>query len=81
MVEKLLKKPNFYRDRTFPKLALFFSFCPALTPFLSKKEAEIEKTKGPFRQNYTIVLSENCNIKALSCPNFSGKMQLFFVLF
>ena len=36
----------FYRKRTFPKFALFFSFCPTLRPFFSMKEAGIEKSKN-----------------------------------
>ena len=45
------------------------------------KEAEIEQTKFPSRQNYAIVLSEYRIIKAISCANFSGKIWLLFVLF
>ena len=45
------------------------------------KEADIEKTKYFLRQSYAIGLSKNRKIKALSCPNFSGKIQLLFVLF
>ena len=71
----------FYRKRTFPKFALFFSFCPILRPFLSVKEAEIQKTKYLYWQNYAIGLSKNCKTKALSCANFWGKIGLLFVLF
>ena len=45
------------------------------------KEAEIEKTRYLQGQNYTMGLSKNHKIKALSHPNFSGKIRLLFVLF
>ena len=45
------------------------------------KEAKIDNTKYCQGQNYAIGLSKNRKIKALSCPNFSGKIRLFFVLF
>ena len=45
LIQELFKNSNFYRNRTFPKFALFFRFCPTLRPFFSMKEAEIEKSK------------------------------------
>ena len=77
LFQEFFENSNFYRNRT----ALFFSFCSTLTPFFCMKEAEIEKTKYFLRQNYTIELSKNRKMKALSCPNFSGKIRLLFVLF
>ena len=44
LFEKFFKNSNFDGKRTYPKFALFFSFCPTLTPLFSMKEAEIEKT-------------------------------------
>ena len=85
LFEDFFENENFYRNRTYPKFVFFFSFCPTLRPFFSKKEAEIEKTKCVFSvflgQNYAIGLSKNRKIKALSCPNFSEKIRLLFVLF
>ena len=66
LFQEFFENSNFYQNRT----ALFFSFCPTLTPFFCMKEAEIEKTKYFLRQNYTIELSKNRKMKALSCPNF-----------
>ena len=43
LIQEFFKNSNFYRNRTFPKFALFFRFCPTLRPFFSMKEAEIEK--------------------------------------
>ena len=71
----------FSGNRTFPKFARFFGFCPTLRPFFSMKEAEIEKSKYFQRQNYAIGLSEYRKINALSGPNFSGKIRLLFVPF
>ena len=42
--------------------------------FISMKEAETEKTKYFSGQNYAIGLSKKHKIKALFCPNFSGKI-------
>ena len=81
LFENFFKNSNFYRNRTFPKFAPFFSFCPTLTPFFSMKEAEIEHSKYPAGESYAIRLSEYRKIKVASCPNFSGKIRLLFVLF
>ena len=81
LFEEFFENSNFYRKRTFRKFALFFSFCPTLRLFFSMKEAEIEKTKYSSGQNYAIGLSKNRKVKALSCPNFSWKIWLLFVLF
>ena len=45
LFEESFENSNFYRNRTYPKFAVFFSFCPTLRPFFSMKEANIEKTK------------------------------------
>ena len=74
---KILESSHFYGNCTLPKFALFFSFCPTLTPFYTMKEAEIEKTT----QNLGIGLSKYCKIKALSCLDFSRKIRLRFALF
>ena len=81
LLEIFFKNSNFYRNRTFPKFAPFFSFCPTLTPFFSMKEAEIEHSKYSAGESYAIRLSEYRKIKVASCPNFSGKIRLLFVLF
>ena len=81
LFEEFFENSNFYRKRTFRKFALFFSFCPTLRLFFSMKEAEIEKTKCFAGPNYAIGLSKNHKIKALSCPNFSRKIQLLLSYF
>ena len=81
LLQEFFKNSNFSRNRTFPKFARFFGFCPTLRPFFSMKEAEIEKSKYFQRQNYAIGLSEYRKINALSGPNFSGKIRLLFVPF
>ena len=45
LIYEFFKNSNIYRNRTFSKLALFFSFCATLRPFFSMKETEIEKSK------------------------------------
>ena len=45
LLQEFFKNSNFSRNRTFPKFARFFGFCPTLRPFFSMKEAEIEKNK------------------------------------
>ena len=79
--EEFFENSNFYRNRTYPKFALFFSFCPTLRLFFSMKEAEIDKTKMLGGPNYAIGLSKNHKIKALSCPNFSRKIRLLLSYF
>ena len=81
LLQEFLKNANFSRNRTFPKFARFFRFCPTLRPFFSMKEAEIKPSKCFRGQNYAIGLSEYREIKALSGPNFPGKIRLLFVLF
>ena len=78
---------NFYRNRTYPKFALFSVFVQlwgCFSPWRrpkSKKLNVLEKTKCFGGPNYAIGLSKNRKIKALSCPNFSEKIRLLFVLF
>ena len=81
VLQKFLENSNFYGNCKLPKFALFFSFCPTLTPFYSMKEAEIEKTKWWIEQNLDIGLSKSRKIKAPSRLHFSGKIRLFFDLF
>ena len=81
MFQKFFENSNFYGNCTLPQFDFFFSFCPTLGPIYPIKEAEIEKTKHSTGQNLSIGLSEYCKIKALSCPNFSGKIRLLFALF
>ena len=53
LLQEFFKNSNFSRNRTFPKFARFFGFCPTLRPFFSMKEAEIEKSKYFFRDKTT----------------------------
>ena len=80
-VRHCLKIQIFTEKGCSESLHFFFSFCPTLRPFFSVKEAKIEKTKYSWGQNYTIRLSKNRKVKALSCPNFSWKIRLRFILF
>ena len=63
------------------KLKLFICFLQWSTPFFTLKVAEIERTKCSPGLNLAIGLSEYCKIKGLYLLNFSGKIQLLFVLF
>ena len=42
LFSEFFEDSNFCRNRTFPKFALFFSFCPTLRPFFSVKEPKLE---------------------------------------
>ena len=85
LFEFFFENENFYQNRTYPKFAGFFQFLSNFEPVFLHEGARNQKTKCVFRlfsgQNYAIGLSKNRKIKALSCPSFSGKIRLLFVLF
>ena len=79
--KNFFENSNFYRKRTFPKFALFFSFCPTLRPFLSVKEAKIQKTK--YFKNKTMPSSypKIANSRPYLVPIFQEKYDYFLSYF
>ena len=77
-VSKIFGKFKFLRKLHVAKVSTFFQFLRNFDPM---KEAEIEKTNCPIRQNLGIVLSKYRKIKGLSGLNFSGKIRLLLALF
>ena len=77
LLEEFFKNSNFSRNRTFPKFARFFRFCPTLRPFFSMKEAEIEKTKYFQRQNYVSGYPNIAKSTLYLVPIFQEKYDYF----
>ena len=79
--KNFFENSNFYRKRTFPKFALFFSFCPTLRPFLSVKEAKIQKTKYFKDKTMPSSYPKIANSRPYLVPIFQEKYDYFLSYF
>ena len=79
--EEFFENWNFYRNRTYPKFALFSVFVQLWGCFSPWRRPKSKKTKCLEGPNYAIGLSNNRKIKALSCRNFSRKIRLLLSYF
>ena len=67
-----------WRTQSLQFFSVFVQLWPRFSPWRRPKSKRLDYLHG---QNYVIRLSKNRKIKALSCPNFLGKIKLLFVLF
>ena len=74
----LSKKFEFLRPQDVLKVCFFG---PTFGPIYPRRSAKSKKSKYLNGKNLSIGISEYAKIKALSGPNFSGKIRLLFAPF